>query len=129
MKRLKFLVIYLIITIIVSGCSNIDNVKPPKETYTPKSLTVEFVPSQNAQILNAKVKPLQQLLSDELEVPVKVHIATNYNTMVEGLKSKNRYCFYFSCFYTLAHDAHAADVLLKSKGYLVDNKGIKHITL
>lgn len=39
MKRLKFLVIYLVITIIVSGCSNIDNVKHPKEAYTPKSLT------------------------------------------------------------------------------------------
>ena len=34
MKRLKFLVIYLVITIIVSGCSNIDNVKHPKEVYT-----------------------------------------------------------------------------------------------
>ena len=124
MKRLKFLVIYLIITIIVSGCSNIDNVKHPKEAYTPKSLTVGFIPSQNAQILNAKVKPLQQLLSDELEVPVKVHIATNYNTMVEGLKSKKiDIAFISPVSYTLAHDAHAADVLLKSKGYLVDNKG------
>lgn len=124
MKRLKFLVIYLVITITVSGCSNIDNVKHPKEAYTPKSLTVEFVPSQNAQILNAKVKPLQQLLSDELEVPVKVHIATNYNTMIEGLKSKKiDIAFISPVSYTLAHDAHAADVLLKSKGYLVDNKG------
>ena len=124
MKRLKFLVIYLVITIIVSGCSNIDNVKHPKEAYTPKTLTVEFVPSQNAQILNAKVKPLQKLLSDELEVPVKVHIATNYNTMIEGLKSKKiDIAFISPVSYTLAHDAHAADVLLKSKGYLVDNKG------
>ena len=124
MKRLKFLVIYLVITIIVSGCSNIDNVKHPKEAYTPKSLTVGFIPSQNAQILNAKVKPLQQLLSDELEVPVKVHIATNYNTMIEGLKSKKiEIAFISPVSYTLAHDAHAADVLLKSKGYLVDNKG------
>ncbi|MBC2909475.1 phosphate/phosphite/phosphonate ABC transporter substrate-binding protein [Staphylococcus hominis] len=124
MKRLKFLVIYLVITIIVSGCSNIDNVKHPKEVYTPKSLTVGFIPSQNAQILNAKVKPLQQLLSDELEVPVKVHIATNYNTMIEGLKSKKiDIAFISPVSYTLAHDAHAADVLLKSKGYLVDNKG------
>ena len=124
MKRLKFLVIYLVITIIVSGCSNIDNVKHPKEAYTPKSLTVGFIPSQNAQILNAKVKPLQQLLSDELEVPVKVHIATNYNTMIEGLKSKKiDIAFISPVSYTLAHDAHAADVLLKSKGYLVDNKG------
>lgn len=124
MKRLKFLVIYLVITIIVSGCSNIDNVKHPKEAYTPKSLTVGFIPSQNVQILNAKVKPLQQLLSDELEVPVKVHIATNYNTMIEGLKSKKiDIAFISPVSYTLAHDAHAADVLLKSKGYLVDNKG------
>ena len=124
MKRLKFLVIYLVITIIVSGCSNIDNVKHPKEAYTPKSLTVGFIPSQNAQILNAKVKPLQQLLSDELEVPVKVHIATNYNTMIERLKSKKiDIAFISPVSYTLAHDAHAADVLLKSKGYLVDNKG------
>ena len=124
MKRLKFLVIYLVITIIVSGCSNIDNVKHPKEAYTPKSLTVGFIPSQNAQILNAKVKPLQQLLSDELEVPVRVHIATNYNTMIEGLKSKKiDIAFISPVSYTLAHDAHAADVLLKSKGYLVDNKG------
>ena len=124
MKRLKFLVIYLVITIIVSGCSNIDNVKHPKEAYTPKSLTVGFIPSQNAQILNAKVKPLQQLLSDELEVPVQVHIATNYNTMIEGLKSKKiDIAFISPVSYTLAHDAHAADVLLKSKGYLVDNKG------
>ncbi|MGX0802086.1 phosphonate transport system substrate-binding protein [Staphylococcus hominis] len=124
MKRLKFLVIYLVITIIVSGCSNIDNVKHPKEAYTPKSLTVGFIPSQNAQILNAKVKPLQQLLSDELEIPVKVHIATNYNTLIEGVKSKKiDIAFISPVSYTLAHDAHAADVLLKSKGYLVDNKG------
>ena len=67
---------------------------------------------------------MQQLLSDELEVPVKVHIATNYNTMVEGLKSKKiDIAFISPVSYTLAHDAHAADVLLKSKGYLVDNKG------
>ena len=67
---------------------------------------------------------MQQLLSDELEVPVKVHIATNYNTMIEGLKSKKiDIAFISPVSYTLAHDAHAADVLLKSKGYLVDNKG------
>ena len=99
-ETFKILVIYLVITIIVSGCSNIDNVKHPKEVYTPKSLTVGFIPSQNAQILNAKVKPLQQLLSDELEVPVKVHIATNYNTMIEGLKSKKSILLLFLLFLT-----------------------------
>lgn len=123
MKYLKFLISCLIIVIIVSGCSRNDKTTQPK-AYTPKSLTVEFVPSQNVQTLNAKVKPLQQLLSNKLGIPVKVHVSTNYNAMVEGLKSKKIDIAFISPVpYTLAHDAHAADVLLKSKGYLVDNKG------
>lgn len=43
--------------------------------------------------------------------------------MVEGLKSKKIDIEFISTVsYTLAHGAQAADVLLKSKGYLVDNK-------
>ena len=56
--------------------------------HEPKELKVEFVPSQNSKTLNAKVKPLQQQLSKELGIPVKVHVATNYNAMVEALRSK-----------------------------------------
>lgn len=113
---------FIVLVVAVSGCS-------PKEDkrsndYKPETLNVEFVPSQNAKTLDAKVKPLQQLLSKELGIPVKVHIATNYNTMVEALKSKKvDVAFISPVSYTIAHDQGAADVLLKSKGYLVDDKG------
>lgn len=74
--------------------------------------------------MNAKVKPLQQQLSKELGIPVKVHVATNYNAMVEALRSKKvDVAFISPVSYTIAHDKGAADVLLKSKGYLVDDKG------
>ena len=70
------------------------------------------------------MKPLQQQLSKELGIPVKVHVATNYNAMVEALRSKKvDVAFISPVSYTIAHDKGAADVLLKSKGYLVDDKG------
>ena len=43
---------------------------------------------QNADTLEAKAKPLEKLLSDKLNIPVKVSISTNYNTIVEAMASK-----------------------------------------
>ena len=37
----------------------------------PKELTVQFVPSQNADTLEAKAKPLEKLLSDKLGFRLK----------------------------------------------------------
>ncbi|BGE81545.1 phosphate/phosphite/phosphonate ABC transporter substrate-binding protein [Staphylococcus petrasii] len=125
MKTSKILIVLLFLLLICSGgCSQ--NKAGKSQKHEPKELNVEFVPSQNAQTLDAKVKPLQQLLSDELKIPVKVHVATNYNAMVEALSSRKvDVAFISPVSYTLAHEKHAADVLLKSKGYLVDNKGNK----
>ena len=58
------------------------------DSYKPKELTIQFVPSQNADTLEAKAKPLEKLLSKELDIPVKVSVSTNYNTIVEAMKSK-----------------------------------------
>ena len=61
------------------------------------------------------MKPLQQQLSKELGIPVKVHVATNYNAM-EALRSKKvDVAFISPVSYTIAHDKGAADVLLKQK--------------
>ena len=49
---------------------------------------MQFVPSQNADTLEAKAKPLEKLLSKKLDIPVKVSVSTNYNTIVEAMKSK-----------------------------------------
>ena len=68
--------------------SNSDGSGSSKDGYTPKELTVQFVPSQNADTLEAKAKPLEKLLSKKLGIPVKVSVSTNYNTIVEAMKSK-----------------------------------------
>ncbi|MFU1787891.1 phosphate/phosphite/phosphonate ABC transporter substrate-binding protein [Mammaliicoccus sciuri] len=91
------------------------------DSYKPKELTIQFVPSQNADTLEAKAKPLEKLLSKELDIPVKVSVSTNYNTIVEAMKSKKvDVGFLPPTAYTLAHDQKAADVLLQAQRYGVN---------
>ncbi|GAA4837806.1 phosphate/phosphite/phosphonate ABC transporter substrate-binding protein [Paenibacillus vulneris] len=91
--------------------------------YVPKELTVQFVPSQSAETLEAKAKPLEKLLGDRLGIPVKVSISTNYNTIIEAMASKKvDIGFLPPTGYVLAHDEKkAADLLLQAQRYGVDD--------
>lgn len=101
-----------------------DNKESADKGYTPEKLTVQFVPSQNAETLEAKAKPLEKLLTDELDIPVEVSVSTNYNTIVEAMKSKKvDIGFLPPTAYVLAHDQKAADVLLQSQRYGVNDDG------
>lgn len=70
------------------GEKSSENNKEASKGYTPEKLTVQFVPSQNAETLEAKAKPLEKLLKKEIGIPVEVSVSTNYNTIVEAMKSK-----------------------------------------
>lgn len=86
--------------------------------YTPKSLTVEFVPSSNAQKMSARVKPLAKLLEQQLHIPVKVSVSTNYNTIVEAMGSKKvDVGFLPPDAYVQAHKQYGVKVLLQAERY------------
>ncbi|WP_152657534.1 phosphate/phosphite/phosphonate ABC transporter substrate-binding protein [Oceanobacillus sp. CFH 90083] len=95
------------------------------DTYVPDSLTVQFVPSQNAETLEARAKPLEDLLADELGIDVTVSVSTNYNTVVEALASGQiDVGFLPPNAYIQAHDEYgAADVILQSQRYGVNEDG------
>ncbi|WP_251517084.1 phosphate/phosphite/phosphonate ABC transporter substrate-binding protein [Staphylococcus sp. Marseille-Q6910] len=120
------------VILFVSACGNGSSLDNKKESdkeggsgdYKPKELTIQFVPSQNADKLEAKAKPLEKLLSKELDIPVKVSVSTNYNTIVEAMKSKKvDVGFLPPTAYTLAHDKKAADVLLQAQRFGVNKDG------
>ncbi|MDM7862417.1 phosphate/phosphite/phosphonate ABC transporter substrate-binding protein [Staphylococcus borealis] len=136
MKQMKYLlVLALTVIIFAAACGNNSSLDSnnksadsgsdsSKDGYTPKELTVQFVPSQNADTLEAKAKLLEKLLSKELGIPVKVSVSTNYNTIVEAMKSKKvDVGFLPPTAYTLAHDQKAADLLLKAQRYGVNEDG------
>ena len=94
-----------------------------KDGYTPKSLTVQFVPSQAANKLEARAKPLEKMLSKKLGIPVKISMSTDYNTVVEAMKSKKvDVGFLPPDGYVLAHKQKAADVLLQAERYGIKNQ-------
>lgn len=90
--------------------------------YVPKTLTVQFVPSQSADTLEAKAKPLEKLLSDRLGIDVKVSVSTDYNTIIEAMASKQvDVGFLPPTAYVLAKEKEAAEVILQALRYGVDD--------
>ncbi|WP_028402683.1 phosphate/phosphite/phosphonate ABC transporter substrate-binding protein [Ectobacillus panaciterrae] len=111
---------------LLAGCgtkeTSTETTDKAKASYVPKTLTVQFVPSQSADTLEAKAKPLEKLLSDKLGIPVKVSVSTDYNTIVEAMASKQvDVGFLPPTAYVLAHEKNAANVALQAQRLGVDD--------
>ncbi|WP_297816286.1 phosphate/phosphite/phosphonate ABC transporter substrate-binding protein [uncultured Lactobacillus sp.] len=119
MKKFKKVLVGLfavLLAVVATACSN--KKSNSGEGYTPKSLSVQFVPSQAADKLEGRAKPLEKMLSKKLGIPVKVTMSTDYNTVVEAMKSKKvDVGFLPPDGYVLAHKQGAADVLLQAQRY------------
>ena len=106
----------------LAGCGG--EKKESSEPYVPKELKVQFVPSQSAETLEAKAKPLEKLLKKELDIPVKVSVATDYNTIVEALDANQiDVGFLPPNAYVEAHERSNATVLLQALRYGINQKG------
>ncbi|MDF7638161.1 phosphate/phosphite/phosphonate ABC transporter substrate-binding protein [Lactobacillus sp. ESL0791] len=127
MKKLKKILAGLAVGLAafsLAACSA--NKNSSKEDYTPKSLNVQFVPSQAADKLESRAKPLEKMLSKRLGIPVHVSMSTDYNTVVEAMKSKKvDVGFLPPDGYILAHKQKAADLLLQAERYGVKQPGGK----
>lgn len=90
--------------------------------YVPEKLTVQFVPSQTADTLEAKAKPLEKLLQDKLGIPVEVSVSTDFNTIIEAMASKKvDVGFLPPTGYVIAKEKGAADVILQAQRYGVQD--------
>lgn len=91
--------------------------------YVPTELTVQFVPSQNAETLEAKAKPLEKLLNERLGIPVKVSVSTDYNTIIEAMASKKvDVGFLPPTAYVLAKEKGAVEVALQAQRFGVNDE-------
>lgn len=97
--------------------------KAAENSKDPDKLTIGFVPSQNAETLEAKAKPLADLLQKELGIDIDVKVTTDYNGVVEAMGAKQLDLgFLPPTDYVLAHEKGYADVLLQALRYGVDPK-------
>jgi len=95
-----------------------------EETVNPKVLEVQLIPSRDAAYLDAQRLPLQNLLKDELGMEVRVTVATDYNALIEGMASEQIHVgLLATTAYVLAADEGAAEAILKSLRYDVDDNG------
>ncbi|WEV36877.1 phosphate/phosphite/phosphonate ABC transporter substrate-binding protein [Lactobacillus sp. ESL0677] len=117
MKKLKQVLMGLVLMVLavgVTACSN----KSTNKSEEPKSINVQFVPSVAANKLEARAKPMEKLLSKQLGIPVHVSMSTDYNGLVEAMKSKKvQVGFLPSDAYIMAHKQKAANLLLQAERY------------
>lgn len=85
----KIMFALLILSMLFAGCSNksSNDANTATETTTLDKLVVQFVPTNNDGSMEAKVKPLQEYLSEKLGMEVEVTMATDYSTIVEAMAS------------------------------------------
>ncbi len=106
----------------ITGCTKKEEQK--SAAFIPKELRIQFVPSQDAETIESKAKPLEKLLGDKLGIPVKVSISTNYSTIIEAMSSKQiDVGFLPPTAYILAKDKGAANVILQAQRYGVKEDG------
>lgn len=115
LKKVLVAGLAILLTVVASACSKKTESKKP---YTPKTLNVQFVPSQAADKLEGRAKPLEKMLSKKLGIPVHVTMSTDYTTVVEAMKSKKvDVGFLPPDGYVLGHKQGAADILLQAQRY------------
>ncbi|CAH1851078.1 phosphate/phosphite/phosphonate ABC transporter substrate-binding protein [Convivina intestini] len=91
-----------------------------------KELNIQFVPSIQSETLLAKAKPLEQLLSQQLGIPVHVSLSTDTNSVIEAMGSKKVDMGFLSPdAYVTAHREYGANVILQSTRFGIkdDNTG------
>ncbi|MDO4912517.1 MAG: phosphate/phosphite/phosphonate ABC transporter substrate-binding protein [Lactobacillus sp.] len=122
LNQLLVLAAILVSALALSACGN----SKSANNYEPKTLRVQLVPSSQASTLVAKAKPLEKMLSSRLHMPVKLTMSTDYNTLVEAMKSKQvDVGFLPADAYVLAHKQKAADILLQSMKKKIGKDGVQ----
>lgn len=125
-KKILLVSFALILSIGLAACGNSGS-KKSASSYEPKELKVQFVPSSQADTMEAKAKPLEKLLSKQLGIPVKVSVSTDYNTIVEAMGSKQvDVGFLPPDAYVMAHKQNGTKVLLQAQRYKIVQPGGKN---
>lgn len=125
-KKLFLVGLGVSLAVTLAACGGGEKASEKDKAYVPEKLTVQFVPSQAAETLEAKAKPLEKLLSKELGIPVEVSVSTDYNTIIEAMDSKQVDVWFLPPnAYVLAHEQSGAKVLLQAQRYGIEQPGGK----
>lgn len=117
MKKVLIAFALLLSVFTLAACGGNDSVNPDV-------LEVQLIPSRDAAVLDAQRGPLEAILEAELGMEVNVTVATDYNALIEAMASGQVHVgLLATASYVLAKEEGAAEVILKSLRYDVDDNG------
>lgn len=100
-------IIGAIIALLVIAAGAVYLTQPHQKTAKEQVLRIQFTPSEHADELAARAKPLGEALSKALDMPVKVSVSTDYGSIVEAMAAKKvDVGFLPTAAYVSAHDQY-----------------------
>lgn len=99
----------LLASLLLIGCQANQN----DQQEFPKKLVIGFVPSEEARTIAAQLKPIVQHLEKEISIPTELYYASDYTSVIEGMKANKVDLAFFGPFsYVLASSKAAAEPLV-----------------
>lgn len=112
MKKLLTFIGIMALVFVLAACGGNEGKAGEEEI---ESLTLGFIPSQDAAEIADNVKPLEKYLSDELGVPVDAEVMTDFVGLVEGMRTGQIDIGFINPFgYVQAVDRANVEIILKS---------------
>ncbi len=85
----------------------------PLRAADPDTLIVAFQPQENPERLQLNAGAMTKFLAEQLAMPVKIYLPTDYAAVVEALRAGHAHVAYFSAWpYMLAHELAGAEVIV-----------------
>ena len=110
MRLLLTLILAMIFTFFLSGCSNQDDLGD-----MPAVLKVGVVPGENIEVLKKRYTPLLKYLSKELDVPYEFKITKSYEDLLTQFEQKSIDLAYFGGFTFIQafHQSNAMPLVMR----------------
>lgn len=105
----------IISMLVLAACGTNGTDSDSEETEEPTELTMGFVPSQDAANIATTAEPLEAFLSEELGIPVRAEVMSDFSGLVEAMRTQKVDIGFLNPFgFVQAENRADVEVILKS---------------
>lgn len=101
---MKKLILFLIVCIVITGCTRTETTVTKDSTLPKKTLLIGLIPERNIFKQIERYEPLANYLSEKIGMDIKLKVLTRYGNIIDNFISLGLDGAFFGSFtYTLAH--------------------------
>lgn len=115
MKKIKGIVVGLSAVLVLVACGTSDTDTGENGAEEVEELVLGYFPSADVENMAVSARPLEEYLSEQLDIPVTGQVMTDYTGLIEAMRNQNADIAFLPPFaYVQAEERANVEVLLKA---------------